>query len=129
MSSHDKPRASTSGKASSFFSRAKHKVDKRNTSDEGRFLAPDYEPSSTVTSRSSRHPRDSVVSISDRPNSADGLNMTAGVMTTIPCPYISSPLFPLSVCFGSSRGSHGSRDSRDKEDHPLIRQILTPILE
>ena len=43
--------------------------------------------------------------------------------------YIPSSLYPLFVCLGSSRGSRGSSDSRGKEDHPLIRQLLTPILE
>ncbi|KAM7194791.1 cytokinesis protein sepA [Naviculisporaceae sp. PSN 640] len=86
MSSHDKSRASSSGggKASSFFSRSRHKSDKRNTSDEGRYLGVDQDAASTASSRNSRHQRDSSV-VSVRPESPEsGLNMMAGVMTTIP---------------------------------------------
>ncbi|KAK1760717.1 hypothetical protein QBC47DRAFT_12669 [Echria macrotheca] len=91
MSSYDKSRASSSGKTSSFFSRAKHKVDKRNTSDDGRYLSADYDASSTVTSRSSRHQRESSVISLDRPNSPEsGINMMAGVMTTIPYENVSA---------------------------------------
>jgi len=92
MSFSDKSRASSGGgKASSFFSRAKHKVDKRNTSDEGRYLSADYDAASTVTSRSSRHQRESSVVSVDRPNSPEsGINMMAGVMTTIPYETVSA---------------------------------------
>ncbi|KAK0635327.1 putative cytokinesis protein sepA [Bombardia bombarda] len=84
MSSHDKSRASSSGKASSFFSRSKYKADKRNTSDEGRYLSPDNDASSSVNSRSSRHHRDSSVS-TDRPNTPEsGMTNMSGVITTIP---------------------------------------------
>ncbi|KAI0865862.1 hypothetical protein F4860DRAFT_500441 [Xylaria cubensis] len=65
-----------------FFSRSKHRSEKRHTgSEEGRFLAPDYEPSS----RSSRHTRESSVASIDRPISPDaGVNNVAGVITSIP---------------------------------------------
>ncbi|KAH6626373.1 putative cytokinesis protein sepA [Chaetomium sp. MPI-SDFR-AT-0129] len=85
MSSYDKSRASSGGKASSFFHRSRNKVDKRNTTaDEGRHLAVDFD-SSSMNSRHSRHKRDSSVISLDRPGSSgSGINMTAGIMTTIP---------------------------------------------
>ncbi|KAL2263028.1 hypothetical protein VTK26DRAFT_8553 [Humicola hyalothermophila] len=83
MSSYDKSRAS-SGKASSFFHRSKNKADKRNPGDDGRHLAPDHDTASSVNSRTSRHLRDSSVISLDRPGSDEGINMMAGVMTTIP---------------------------------------------
>ncbi|KAI1283607.1 putative cytokinesis protein sepA [Xylaria sp. FL0933] len=78
--SADKSRQSSGGKG--FFSRSKHKSDKRHTgSEEGRFLAPDYEPSL----RSSRHVRESSVASLDRPDTPDaGVNNSAGVITAIP---------------------------------------------
>jgi len=83
MSSYDKSRASSGGKASSFFSRSKNKADKRNTSDEGRYLPVDHDTASYAGSRTSRHNRESVISV-DRPNTPEyALNMMAG-MTTIP---------------------------------------------
>ncbi|KAI3316545.1 FH2-domain-containing protein [Xylariaceae sp. AK1471] len=80
MSSADKTRQSSGGKG--FFSRSKNRSEKRYTgSEEGRFLAPDYEP----PSRSSRHTRDSSVASIDRPSSPEtGVNNTAGVITAIP---------------------------------------------
>ncbi|KAH8887488.1 FH2-domain-containing protein [Thozetella sp. PMI_491] len=90
MSSYDKSRAS-SGKASSFFSRSKNKADKRNTSDEGRHLSGDHDTTSSIGSRTSRHHRDSSVVSIDRPSTPDsGLNMMAGVITTIPYDTIPS---------------------------------------
>ncbi|TGJ83880.1 hypothetical protein E0Z10_g4896, partial [Xylaria hypoxylon] len=80
MSSADKIRQSSGGKG--FFSRSKYKSDKRHTgSEEGRFLAPDYEPSS----RSSRHARESSIASIDRPITPEaGVNSSAGSITTIP---------------------------------------------
>ncbi|KAJ8126700.1 hypothetical protein O1611_g6938 [Lasiodiplodia mahajangana] len=65
-----------------FFSRSKHRSEKRYTgSEEGRFLAPDHEPSS----RSSRHTRESSIASIDRPSSPEaGVNNSAGVITAIP---------------------------------------------
>ncbi|EFX03652.1 cytokinesis protein bni1 [Grosmannia clavigera kw1407] len=95
--SSDKGRQTSSGKPS-FFSRVKHKSDKRNTSDEGRFLGPlDMDASGSVAARTSRHHnressinnRDSIISV-DRPGSPEsGLNMMAGVMTSIPYDSVS----------------------------------------
>ena len=42
--------------------------------------------------------------------------------------YSESIISPF-VCLRNSRGSRGSRDPPDKEDHPLIRQLLTSIFE
>ncbi len=82
--SDSKSRQSSSGK--SFFSRVKHKSDRRNTNDERGFLGPlDFDAASSSGSRSSRHARDSSVISLDRPTSPEsGINMMAGVMTTIP---------------------------------------------
>ncbi|KAI0439353.1 hypothetical protein F4803DRAFT_554129 [Xylaria telfairii] len=64
-----------------FFSRSKHRSEKRHTgSEESRFLAPEYEPSL----RSSRHTRESSVASLDRPSSPEaGVNNSAGVITAI----------------------------------------------
>ncbi|KAL2152008.1 hypothetical protein VTH82DRAFT_5192 [Thermothelomyces myriococcoides] len=84
MSSYDKSRASSGGKASSFFHRSKNKADKRSAGEDGRHLSADTD-SGSMNSRHSRHKRDSSVVSLDRPSSAgSGINMTAGVMTTIP---------------------------------------------
>jgi cytokinesis protein len=84
MSTSDKSRQSSGGK--SFFSRSSKK-DKKNASEEGKYIGGDDKPGSSG-SRSSRHNRDSSGVSIDRPYSpgADqsGLNMTAGVITSIP---------------------------------------------
>lgn len=83
---------------SSFFSRSKHKSDKRNTSDDGRFLAGQNDSASSLNSRASRHHRESSVISVDRPNSPEsGINMTAGVMTTIPYDTLSGRRSPIAV--------------------------------
>ena len=84
MSSGDsKSRQSSGGK--SFFSRSSKK-DKRNASDEGKYLGGD-DTASTSGSRLSRHNRDSSLTV-DRPYTPStdqaGINMTAGVITSIP---------------------------------------------
>lgn len=85
MSSNDKSRASSGGKASSFFHRSKNKVDKRSTANEGQYLAADNDGTSSIYSRSSRHQRESSIISVDRPSSADsGMTTMPGVMTTIP---------------------------------------------
>ncbi|KAK4127687.1 FH2-domain-containing protein [Parathielavia appendiculata] len=90
MSSYDKSRASSGGKASSFFHRSKNKAEKRSAGDDGRHLYADHDASS-VNSRHSRHQRDSSVVSLDRPSSAEsGINMTAGVITTIPYESVSA---------------------------------------
>ncbi|KAK1770271.1 SepA/Bni1 [Phialemonium atrogriseum] len=90
MSSYDKSRAS-SGSRPSFFSRSKNKSDKRNTSDDGRHLVADYDTVSSLSSRTSRHNRESSVISLDRPSTPDsGFNMMAGVMTTIPYDSVSA---------------------------------------
>src|ERR1700733_1933279 len=80
-----KSRQSSGGK--SFFSRS-GKKDKKNVSDEGKYLGGDLDKASSVGSRSSRHTRGSSIISIERPNSpgADqtGLNMMAGVITSIP---------------------------------------------
>jgi cytokinesis protein len=85
MSAADKARQSSGGK--SFFSRS-GKKDKRNVSDEGKFLGADLDKASSIGSRSSRHTRGSSIASIETPNSpgADqaGLNMMAGVITSIP---------------------------------------------
>ncbi|KAJ9131083.1 Cytokinesis protein sepA [Pleurostoma richardsiae] len=79
---------SSAGKASSFFSRGRNKADKRNTSDESRYLAGDRDVTGSPSSRISRHNRDSsTISIDQL---SPGYNDMAGVMTTIPYESISS---------------------------------------
>ncbi|XXH00580.1 hypothetical protein Hte_006928 [Hypoxylon texense] len=80
MSSADKSRQLSGGKG--FFSRSKHRSDKRHTgSEEGRHLSSDHD----LTSRTSRHARDSSIVSIDRPSSPEaGVNNNAGVITAIP---------------------------------------------
>lgn len=80
MSSADKSRQLSGGKG--FFSRSKHRSDKRHTgSEEGRYLSTDNDS----TSRTSRHVRDSSIVSIDRPSSPEaGVNNNAGVITAIP---------------------------------------------
>ncbi|KAH8821478.1 hypothetical protein F5884DRAFT_88936 [Xylogone sp. PMI_703] len=83
MSAADKSRQSSGGK--SFFSRSKK--DRRNNSDEGKYLGGDFDRLSSVGSRTSRHTRDSSDASVDRPISPDaetGLNLMSGVITAIP---------------------------------------------
>ena len=101
-----------SSKMSAFFSRTKG----RNTSDEGRHLAPDNDAASLSTTRSSRHNRDpSVVSIPDRPNSSGsgGLNMRAGVMSAMPYDAMPDRRTPIPVDYLPS-----------SSDMPLRREPL-----
>ncbi|KAI0020278.1 hypothetical protein F4780DRAFT_375532 [Xylariomycetidae sp. FL0641] len=65
-----------------FFSRSKHRSDRRHTgSEESRYLGPDYDP----PPRSSRHARESSVVSIDRPSSPEtGINHSAGIITAIP---------------------------------------------
>ncbi|KAI1762692.1 FH2-domain-containing protein [Hypoxylon sp. FL1150] len=80
MSSTDKSRQLSGGKG--FFSRSKHRSDKRHTgSEEGRYLATDHDS----TSRTSRHVRESSIISIDRPSSPEaGVNNNAGIITAIP---------------------------------------------
>ncbi|TVY38008.1 Formin, partial [Lachnellula occidentalis] len=85
-------KARQSSASKSFFSRSNKKdkdKDKRNPSDEGKYLGGDLEKVGSVGSRtSSRHTRNSSVASIERPDSpgADlrGINMMAGVITSIP---------------------------------------------
>jgi len=94
MSADSKSRQSSGGK--SFFSRSSKKdKDKRNVSEEGKYLGGDLEKVGSVGSRTSRHTRGSSIASIDRPDSppgADGvgLNMTAGVITSIPYDSVSA---------------------------------------
>jgi cytokinesis protein len=86
MSAADsKSRQSSGGK--SFFSRSTKK-EKRNVSEEGKSLGGEFDKASSSGSRSSRHTRDSSAVSIDQSYSpgADpyGINMTAGVITSIP---------------------------------------------
>ncbi|KAI0835359.1 hypothetical protein F5Y06DRAFT_138989 [Hypoxylon sp. FL0890] len=65
-----------------FFSRSKHRSDKRHTgSEEGRHLGSDHDS----VSRASRHTRESSIISIDRPSTPDaGINPNAGVITAIP---------------------------------------------
>ncbi|TAQ89261.1 hypothetical protein B7494_g2406 [Chlorociboria aeruginascens] len=93
----DKSRQSSGGK--SFFSRGKKDKDKRNVSEDGKYLGDDK--ASSIGSRSSRHTRDSSIASNDRPDTpgADplGINMTAGVITSIPYDSTSDSRSPIPV--------------------------------
>ncbi|KAF4931232.1 Cytokinesis protein sepA [Colletotrichum viniferum] len=92
MSSTDKSRQSSGGK--SFFSR--NRKDKRNTSDEGRYLAggADNFDTASIHSRASRHHRDSSsVSIDQFPDSG----LSAGPMTSIPYEAVPDSRSPVPV--------------------------------
>ncbi|KAL1906018.1 hypothetical protein Sste5344_008277 [Sporothrix stenoceras] len=127
-------RQSSGGK--SFFSRVKHKSDRRNTNgDEGRFLGPlDFDAQSQTGSRTSRHShnRDSSIISLDRPTSPEaGINMMAGVMTTIPYESITADRrSPIAVEYlpkngngppGSSHGQQPPSSSHGRE--PLPHQL------
>ncbi|OAA66964.1 cytokinesis protein bni1 [Niveomyces insectorum RCEF 264] len=120
MSSDNKSRQSSGGK--SFFSRVKHKSDKRNTADESRFLGPlDLDAASTtnstIGSRTSRHGRDSSIISLDRPSSPEsGINTMAGVMTTIP--YESIATDRRSPNTGDYQVRNGSSSSNGGQQHP-----------
>src|SRR5277367_1731829 len=86
MSADNKSRQSSGGK--SFFSRSKkEKGDRKYFNDEG-YLGADLDKASSISSRSSRHTRESSVASIERPNSppldSTGLAMMSGVITSIP---------------------------------------------
>ncbi|CAK7219217.1 hypothetical protein SEUCBS140593_003816 [Sporothrix eucalyptigena] len=117
-------RQSSGGK--SFFSRVKHKSDRRNTNDEGRFLGPlDLDAASTTGSRTSRHNRDSSIISLDRPTSPEaGINMMAGVMTTIPYESISADRrSPIAVDYLPKNSAASSNGSMHTGREPLPHQL------
>lgn len=105
MSSADKSRQSSRG----LFSRSKHK-DKRYPDNE------QFDAASIMSSRSSRHKRESSAVSIDRPSTPDGgINQTAGVLTAIP--YETVP--------GGSR-SPISADYLPKSDQMPVRREPLP---
>ena len=120
MSSADKSRQSSSGKG--FFSRSKHKSDKRHTgSEEGRFLAPDYEPSS----RSSRHVRESSITSVDRPTTPDAsVNSSTGTISAVSYGNTHNDRSPVSVDYlprpdqMPTRRDQLNRGTADYYQHP-----------
>ncbi|RDW89104.1 hypothetical protein BP6252_01136 [Coleophoma cylindrospora] len=91
MSTGDsKSRQSSASK--SFFSRSSKK-DKRNVSDEGKYLGGDLDKPASAGSRTSRHTRGSSIASIDRPITpgadSSGIAMMSGVITSIP--YESMP--------------------------------------
>ena len=95
MSSSDKSRQSSGGK--SFFSRS-GKKDKKNGSDDSKYLGAELEKSSTIGSRSSRHARGASIISIERPESPPGgLNMMAGVITSIPYDTMNDQRSPIPV--------------------------------
>ncbi|KAF7550472.1 hypothetical protein G7046_g8013 [Stylonectria norvegica] len=78
----DKTRQSSGGR--SLFSRSKHK-DKRYTDNDAKYPPEQFDAASVMSTRSSRHKRDSSAVSIDRSGSPDGgINMMAGVITSIP---------------------------------------------
>lgn len=97
MSSADKSRQSSGGR--SLFSRSKHR-DKRTADSEPRHPTPDHlDAASIMSSRSSRHKRDSSIASVDSPSSPDaGINSMAGVISSIPYDAVhSNSRSPISV--------------------------------
>lgn len=80
----DKSRQSSGGR--SLFSRSKHKdKEKRSGDNDARYPNDQYDAVSIMSSRSSRHHRDSSIVSIDRSGSPDGgINNMAGVITSIP---------------------------------------------
>lgn len=109
MSAADKSRQSSSGK--SFFSR--NKKERRNNSDEGRYLGGDFDRVSSVGSRASRHTRESSDASVDGPagsNAELGLNLMSGVITAIPYDNVpSDPKSPLPVDHTQQQSEAGRR--------------------
>ena len=87
----DKARQSSGGK--SFFSRSSKK-DRRNPSDEAKYLGSELDKAGSVSSRTSRHTNRSSIASIERPDSPGGdqrgLNMMAGVITSIPYDSVSA---------------------------------------
>ncbi|CAI4213788.1 unnamed protein product [Parascedosporium putredinis] len=108
MASSDKSRSSSS--RPSFFSRNKNKHDRPNY-DDGRHLSSfDYHDSGASSSRTSHHHRNSSAVSIDRADTPDsGLNMTAGVITSIPYDSIRhdsrSPSTPTTTTLNLARAA------------------------
>ncbi|KAH0533039.1 hypothetical protein TsFJ059_001657 [Trichoderma semiorbis] len=82
-SAADKSRQSSGGR--SLFSRGKHRADKRYTDIDPKSSSDQFETASIISSRSSRHKRESSSISIDQPSSPDaGINQMAGVITSIP---------------------------------------------
>lgn len=82
-SAADKSRQSSGGR--SLFSRGKHRADKRYTDIDPKSSSDQFETASIISSRSSRHKRESSSISIDQPGSPDaGINQMAGVITSIP---------------------------------------------
>ncbi|KAJ1329582.1 cytokinesis protein [Microdochium nivale] len=84
MAYADKSRQPATGKTGGFFSRSKHRSEKRHTgSEEGRYLGAD--DSSSIYSRASRHVRESSIISVDRPSSPEsGINSNAPSISASP---------------------------------------------
>ncbi|KAH7033422.1 uncharacterized protein B0I36DRAFT_108745 [Microdochium trichocladiopsis] len=116
MAYADKSRQSSSGgKSGGFFSRSKHRSDKRNTgSEEGRFLGAD--DASSIYSRASRHVRESSIVSVDRPSSPEsGVNSAA--------PSISAAPYDSSL---TDQRSPASMDYLPRSDQNPIRRDPLP---
>ncbi|KAI1827874.1 FH2-domain-containing protein [Xylaria intraflava] len=96
MSSAEKGRQYSGGKG--FFSRSKHRSDKRHTgSEDGRFLTPDND-SSRSSPRSSRHARESSIASIDRPSSPEAsANNSTASLTAVPYGNTHNERSPISV--------------------------------
>lgn len=96
--SGDKSRQSSGGK--SFFSRS-GKKDKRNGSDESKYLGADLDKNATVGSRTSRHTKgNSLASLEPTSPSVDqqgGMNQMSAVISSIPYDTMNDSRSPISV--------------------------------
>lgn len=114
MSSNDKSRASSGGR--SLFSRSKHK-DKRSTEESKQAQNDNYDAASMMSSRSSRHHRES--SISMDPTHSPDLNQMSGVITTIPYETMPGSRSPVPMDY-LPKGDQGPL-RREPVPHQLTR--------
>ncbi|PON26934.1 cytokinesis protein [Trichoderma gamsii] len=116
-SAADKSRQSSGGR--SLFSRGKHRADKRYTDIDPKSSSEQFETASIISSRSSRHKRESSSISVDQPGSPDaGINQMAGVITSIPYDGPPGSRSPVSLEF-LPRPDQGPPQRREPVPHQL----------
>ncbi|KAL6902546.1 hypothetical protein GGI43DRAFT_343190 [Trichoderma evansii] len=116
-SAADKSRQSSSGR--SLFSRGKHRAEKRYTDIDPKSSSEQFETASIISSRSSRHKRESSSISVDQPGSPDaGINQMAGVITSIPYDGPPGSRSPVSLEF-LPRPDQGPPQRREPVPHQL----------
>ncbi|UKZ93748.1 uncharacterized protein TrAFT101_008655 [Trichoderma asperellum] len=116
-SAADKSRQSSGGR--SLFSRGKHRAEKRYTDIDPKSSSEQFETASIISSRSSRHKRESSSISVDQPGSPDaGINQMAGVITSIPYDGPPGSRSPVSLEF-LPRPDQGPPQRREPVPHQL----------